>query len=94
VHPYASLIREEEVKQVQVTKYKELTMAYRIETKVPLPRRRPKYPFHLMEPGHSFTLPAADVWRVKAAAQYAQHQQGKRFAIRKDGVGYRCWCIA
>jgi hypothetical protein len=62
--------------------------------KLPADQHRKVYPFAQMEVGDSFHFPAALYPKICAAASYSGTRNGKKFSLRKDGDGYRCWRIA
>lgn len=63
---------------------------------VPRVRRYTKYPFDKMEVGDSFYCDGATRNSIaSSASRYARNKgQGKKFTIRKEGNGCRCWRIA
>jgi hypothetical protein len=71
---------------------------YKVENK-PVPRhnvrrdRSTKYPFDKMKVGQSFFIPEPafrDVSRIRASASSYGKRHGVKFAIVRDGEGYRC----
>lgn len=69
---------------------------FKIEKGIPTPPRRSTkkiYPFSEMEVGDSFLAEKRTVGR--AAIGFAKHHKnGWKFALRKDGDGFRIWRIA
>lgn len=62
---------------------------------VPPPSGRPRrYPFGDMEVGDSFWFAAAIYLQAAPAAAYYGKRNNKKFSVRKDGDGYRCWRVA
>ena len=60
---------------------------------VPTPpeNSRAKYPFSSMEVGDSFLIPPELVSKVRIACHTYAHRTGKKFSVRMDGAGHRCW---
>jgi hypothetical protein len=74
---------------------------FKIEKNVPLPpsmRQRHAsafYPFGEMQIGDSFRVSgAAKAKRAGNAANAYGRRNSKKFLLRKDGDGYRCWRVA
>lgn len=69
----------------------------RIERNIPIPpfvggRGRPaKYPLADMQVGDSFFMPAAIKNSVAGCATSHGKRYNKKFTIRRDANGYRCW---
>jgi hypothetical protein len=79
-------------------------MSFVIETDVPAPAGRSKYPFAEMDLGDSFFVPLEDETVANRRAQSVRAQAGRfgklngvKFSIRtldEDGqVGVRCWRV-
>ncbi len=67
-----------------------------IETDVPLPSRAAKYPLHRLGVGHSFFVPAGDIFtkklilsRIYSTAKI--HRGEKYFTCKTYPNGVRCW---
>lgn len=58
------------------------------------PESRRRYPFGDMEVGDSFWFSAAIYQQATPAASYYGKRNNKKFSVRKDGDGYRCWRVA
>lgn len=66
----------------------------KIEKGVPMPKSgRKKYPFGQMEVGDSFYTENHFRTVAPSACGYGQ-RHGKKFSVRKEGEGTRCWRIA
>jgi hypothetical protein len=72
--------------------------AIKIDTHVPLPETRgryPKYPWQSMKVGDSFLFPGGtNPQSCYNISKYAGLRTGHKFAARKTPEGYRCWRIA
>ena len=71
-------------------------MNFTIEKNVPfkLPlKETTHYPFAKMELGDSFSFDKEYHTKVSAASQYYKHKLNFKFAIRKDGFGFRIWRV-
>jgi len=71
--------------------------AFKIDTDIPAPPSRSrggKYPFGAMEVGHSFAFTKDNYVNAAAAASWFGKRNNRKYSIRKDGDGYRCWRIA
>ena len=70
-------------------------MSFTIEKDVPLPpiSRRGRYPWCELGIGDSFYIdePAT---KVRSAASMHTKTHGRKFIVRKEGNGCRCWRIA
>ncbi len=72
-------------------------VSYKVENK-PVPRHnrrndQQKYPFKEMKVGQSFFIPEPafqQVARIRASASSYGKRTGMKFAIVRDGNGYRC----
>ncbi len=71
---------------------------YTLEKNVAMPARKystgrnPKYPFALMKVGHSFYA-GEPRNRLAAAASQNGRRTGKKFSVRAEGKGARCWRV-
>lgn len=76
------------------------TASFAIEHGVPLRPRSgglgasAKYPFAEMTVGDSFVGPASLRKRASSAAAAHFRKYGRKFSIRNDGDGFRCWRVA
>jgi len=65
----------------------------KIDKTVPFPAPRGKWPFHEMEVGDSFLIPAGREKAAKASAWTYGHKHGIRFTVRQEKKGVRIWRI-
>ena len=66
-----------------------------LETNIPLPRARAKYPFDEMVVGQCLTLPVSEYRRMNGAASiYKRKTPAWAYAIRKQGEIARLWRVA
>jgi hypothetical protein len=65
----------------------------KIDTGIPIPARGGygKYPHTSMEVGQSFYV--SERGTVQQAVSNYGRASGKKFTVRKEGAGYRCWRI-
>lgn len=70
---------------------------FQIDKSVPVPLARhgrgPVYPFKEMGIGDSFIVPPERSERLRNAAHAHGARAGKKFAVRKQPDGVRCWRI-
>jgi hypothetical protein len=86
--------------------YDDETLGLAIATDIPVPAvegksgPRRKYPFSVLEPGHSFFVPCPEGFapgalqnRVNAAAQHYRkaYARNTKFVTRQFPDGVRCW---
>ena len=69
--------------------------AYKIDKGFPAPPPRvPRYPpLRTMEVGDSFAITDRERGNVSVACSYLHKTSTKRFSLRKQESGYRCWRI-
>jgi len=68
-----------------------------IDTSIPAPRKRgrpPKWPFAKLDVGHSFRGDVSVLALRHAAWRAHVSLPGRRFIVREEGTGARCWRIA
>ena len=72
------------------------TSEFKIEKGVPhsgLPLKN-SYPFGEMAVDDSFFIEVSQFARLTSAACWYGKRHSKKFSVRKEGDGYRCWRIA
>ena len=67
---------------------------YKIESGIPLPGRRLKYPFAEMKVGDSFAIAEADLRKISVSAFAEGKRLGFKFSVRTADGGGRVWRIA
>lgn len=67
---------------------------YAIDKNIPPPADGWRYPFSLMEVGHSFWVPAAEATRAASAATMHGKRHGEVYVSRTEGTGKRIWRVA
>lgn len=75
----------------------ENTSSIRVDSDVPIPESRTRYPFPEMEPGDSFFLAErnmANSARVAAIRFTAKHRPDWKFQLRRTDTGWRLWRIS
>ncbi len=67
----------------------------KIEKSVPVPKgdARKKYPFAEMKKGESFFVECGVNGLRACASHHAIRNPGKKFTVRKEGNGARCWRV-
>jgi hypothetical protein len=70
---------------------------YKIESKIPVPtfQSRHKWPLDDLKVGQSFALTAdeANGLRMAVSQRHRRKKDGRRYTIRKQPIGYRCWRV-
>lgn len=68
---------------------------FKIEKNVGLPAgARASYPFAQMEVGDSFMAPNVPPKTLYQSAFSHSRRHGKKFVVRAEGAGARCWRVA
>jgi len=65
----------------------------KIDKNAPLPAPRVKWPFHEMEVGDSFLIPAGQEKACRSSAWTYGKKHGMKFAVRTEKKGVRIWRI-
>lgn len=69
----------------------------KIETGIPVPTyaSRQTYPLDQMKVGHSFAIAADKVHnlRIAISQRHRRKGDGRRYTVRKQPEGYRCWRV-
>ena len=69
-------------------------MSYQVESGIPLPGPR-KYPWHAMNVGDSFLVPAHEGAAIRSAASYMSRRNApKRWITKTLNTGVRVWRAA